>query len=421
MLDIKFIRENPESVKTAAELKNMDADIDAILRLDQQRRDNIQEGDQLKQRLNAASAEIAKKKKAGENANEAIAEMRNVSARIKEIDEARREIEAQLHARLIWVPNIPDESVPVGDESANQDIRSWGEKPEFSFTPAPHWELGEKLGILDLARGAKVSGSGFYVLTGRGARLQRALIDFMIDRHTGVGYTEVRTPYVVTSAAMFGTGQLPKLEDDMYKVGNDELYLIPTAEVPVTNLHSGETLKADDLPRKYVAYTPCFRREAGAHGKDTRGMIRVHQFDKVEMVKIVRPETSYAELESLVADAEDILQALELPYRVRVLATGDLSFAAAKCYDLEAWSAGVGTYLEVSSCSNFLDFQARRMNTRFRPAPNEKLQFVHTLNGSGLALPRTVIALLENHQTERGTVRIPEKLRPYLNGEDEIS
>jgi len=421
MLDLKFIRENPEVVKTASAQKNMDADIDGILQFDQKRRENIHEADQLKQKLNAASGEIAKKKKAGENADEAITEMRQVSAQIKQIDDQRREIEAQLNAKLIWVPNIPDASVPVGDESANLDVRSWGEKPEFSFTPAPHWELGEKLRMLDLARGAKISGSGFFVLTGRGARLQRALIDFMIDRHVREGYTEVRPPYVVTSAAMTGTGQLPKLEDDMYRIGNGELYLIPTAEVPVTNMHSGETLKAEDLPRKYVAYTPCFRREAGAHGKDTRGMIRVHQFDKVEMVKIVRPEDSYDELESLVADAEDILQALELPYRVRVLATGDLSFAAAKCYDLEVWSAGVDTYLEVSSCSNFLDFQARRMNARFRPAPKEKLQFVHTLNGSGLALPRTVIALMENHQTERGTIRIPEKLQPYMGGEKEIA
>jgi len=421
MLDLKFIRENPEVVKTASAQKNMDADIDGILQFDQKRRENIHEADQLKQKLNAASGEIAKKKKAGENADEAITEMRQVSAQIKQMDDQRREIEAQLNAKLIWVPNIPDASVPVGDESANLDVRSWGEKPEFSFTPAPHWELGEKLRMLDLARGAKISGSGFFVLTGRGARLQRALIDFMIDRHVREGYTEVRPPYVVTSAAMTGTGQLPKLEDDMYRIGNGELYLIPTAEVPVTNMHSGETLKAEDLPRKYVAYTPCFRREAGAHGKDTRGMIRVHQFDKVEMVKIVRPEDSYDELESLVADAEDILQALELPYRVRVLATGDLSFAAAKCYDLEVWSAGVDTYLEVSSCSNFLDFQARRMNARFRPAPKEKLQFVHTLNGSGLALPRTVIALMENHQTERGTIRIPEKLQPYMGGEKEIA
>jgi seryl-tRNA synthetase len=274
--------------------------------------------------------------------------------------------------------------------------------------------------MLDLARGAKISGSGYFVLTGRGARLQRALINFMIDRHVREGYTEIRPPYLVTAQTMTGTGQLPKLADDMYKLGEEDLYLIPTGEVPVTNLHAGETLKAEALPLKYVSYTPCFRREAGAHGKDTRGMMRVHQFDKVELVKIVQPESSFAELESLTADAEDILQALELPYRVRMLATGDLSFAAAKCYDLEVWSAGVDNHLEVSSCSNFLDFQARRMNTRYRPAPTEKLRFVHTLNGSGLALPRTMIALLENHQTARGTIRIPEKLRPYLGGEDEI-
>ncbi len=420
MLDIKFIRQNPDLVQTAAERKNTAIDLDGILQLDQQRRANIAEGDQLKQQLNTASAEIAKKKKAGENASEQIAAMKSVSQKISDIDEQRRGIEQELHERLLWVPNIPDSSVPVGDESCNVDIRSYGKMPESSFKPAPHWELGEKLGILDLARGAKVSGTGFFALTGRGARLQRALINFMIDRHVAHGYTELRVPYLVTSETMTGTGQLPKLAEDMYHLTGDDLYLIPTAEVPVTNLHARELLKAEHLPINYVAYTPCFRREAGAHGKDTRGMIRVHQFDKVELVKIVPPEQSYDELESLTADAEDILQSLELPYRVRVLATGDLSFAAAKCYDLEVWAAGMENYLEVSSCSNFLDFQARRMNLRFRPAPKGKPQFPHTLNGSGLALPRTMIALIENHQTERGTVRIPEKLRPYVGGEEEI-
>jgi len=421
MLDIKFIRENPEAVRAAAAQKNMSIDLDGIIALDQQRRENVQEAERLKQKLNATTAEIAKKKKAGEKADDLIAEMREVSQRIGRMDEHIRQIESDLSTKLLWVPNIPDASIPVGDESANREVRSWGEPPTFSFTPAPHWELGEKLRILDLTRGAKISGSGFFVLIGRGARLQRALINFMIDRHARAGYTEVRPPYLVTPGSMTGTGQLPKLEEDMYRLDKEDLYLIPTGEVPVTNLHAQETFRAEELPLKYVSYTPCFRREAGAHGKDTRGMIRVHQFDKVELVKIVRPETSYDELELLVADAEDILQSLELPHRVRLLATGDLSFAAAKCYDLEVWAPGVGAYLEVSSCSNFLDFQARRMNTRFRPAPQEKLQFVHTLNGSGLALPRTVIALLENHQTEKGTVRIPAKLRPYLDGADEIA
>jgi seryl-tRNA synthetase len=420
MLDIKFIRENPELVRTAAARKNTDLDLDGLLRLDKERRENILEVEKLKQQLNTASAEIAKRKKAGENAAAAIAAMKAVSEQIGGMDARLREIESALQAKLLWVPNVPDESVPVGDESNNVTIRTWGEKPAFSFTPAPHWELGEKLGMLDLARGAKISGSGYFVLTGRGARLQRALINFMIDRHVREGYTEIRPPYLVTTQTMTGTGQLPKLADDMYKLGEEDMYLIPTGEVPVTNLHAGETLKAEALPLKYVSYTPCFRREAGAHGKDTRGMMRVHQFDKVELVKIVQPESSFAELELLTADAEDILQALELPYRVRMLATGDLSFAATKCYDLEVWSAGVDNHLEVSSCSNFLDFQARRMNTRYRPAPKEKLRFVHTLNGSGLALPRTMIALLENHQTARGTIRIPEKLRPYFGGEDEI-
>ncbi len=420
MLDIKFIRENPEAVQTAALQKRMEIDLDGILRLDRRRRENITEAEQLKKQLNAASAEIGKKKKAGEDTSGAIAAMKEVSARIGEMDDACREIEAELRRKMLRVPNIPDPSSPVGGEDKNIDLRSWGEKPEFTFTPAPHWELGEKMRMLDLPRGAKVSGSGFFVLTGIGAKLQRAVINFMLDRHVAAGYTEVRPPYLVNTATMTGTGQLPKLEDDMYRIANDDLYLIPTAEVPVTNMHAGETLRAEDLPLKYVAYTPCFRREAGAHGKDTRGMIRVHQFDKVELVKIVRPEDSWNELESLLADAENILQLLELPYRVRVLATGDLSFAAAKCYDLEVWAPGVGNYLEVSSCSNFLDFQARRMNARYRPAPKEKLQFVHTLNGSGLALPRTIIALLENHQTKQGTVRIPEALRPYLGGIDQI-
>lgn len=420
MLDLRFIRDNPAVVKTAAANKNMDLDIDEIIKLDQQRREKIQAGDKLKQQLNATSAEIARKKKAGEDASEVITRMRTVSASIGELDEQRRLIEAELNDKLLWVPNIPDEATPVGDESANLDLRSWGTPPKFDFTPAPHWELGEKLGLLDLARGAKVAGSGFFVLTGRGARLQRALVNFMIDSHAAAGYTEIRPPYLATAESMTGTGQLPKLENDMYKISNDDLYLIPTGEVPVTNLHAGEILQADQLPIKYAAYTPCFRREAGAHGKDTRGMIRVHQFDKVELVKIVRAETSAEELEALVVDAERILQALELPYRVRLLATGDLSFAAAKCYDLEVYAAGVGNYLEVSSCSNFGDFQARRLNMRFRPAPQEKLQYVHTLNGSALALPRTMIAVWENHQTTRGTIRIPEKLRPYFNGEDEI-
>jgi seryl-tRNA synthetase len=300
-------------------------------------------------------------------------------------------------------------------------IREWGEKPSFDFEPAPHWELGEKLDIIDLPRGAKVSGSGFFALKGLGARLERALISFMLDYHVKEhGFTEVTVPFVSRPDSMFGTGQLPKLAEDMYRIESEDLYLIPTAEVPVTTLHMDEILSEDDLPKYYVAYTPCFRREAGAAGKDTRGIMRVHQFDKVEMVKIVKPENSYNELEELVKQAEGLLQRLNVPYRSRVLATGDLSFAAAKCYDIEVWAAGVDKFLEVSSVSNYEDFQARRMNCRYRDE-NKKVHFVHTLNGSGTALPRLVVALLENNQTENGEVIIPDALRPYMDGLERIT
>jgi seryl-tRNA synthetase len=311
-------------------------------------------------------------------------------------------------------------SVPIGDESHNRDVRSWGDRPSFAFKPLPHWEIGQKLGIYDGEAGTNVSGSGFFVLRGDGARLQRALINFMLDRHASNGYVEHRLPYLVTSKTMQGTGQLPKLAEDMYHIEADDLWLIPTAEVPLTNLEAGSIIPHSTLPRKWCAYTPCFRREAGAAGKDTRGMIRVHQFDKVELVKVVEPESSYDELESLTADSEAVLQALGLPYRVRMLASGDLSFAAAKCYDLDVYSAGVDGWLEVSSCSNFEDFQARRMDLRARPAGGGKVYFPHTLNGSALALPRTMIAMMENYQTERGTIRIPDVLAPYLGGQSEI-
>jgi seryl-tRNA synthetase len=422
MLDARYIRENTDLVKEAVKNKNEKADIDAFLELDQKRKSLTTEVQELKELRNAASEEIAKKKKAGEDASEAIAKMRDVSKRVSEMDESIREVEEKLLQQRLWIPNVPHESVPIGpDESFNIDARSWGDLPKFDFAPAPHWELGEKLGLFDLQAGAKVSGSGFLLFTGRGARLERALINFMLDMHaTKHGFTEISPPFVATTESMTGTGQIPKLEEDMYNVADTNLFLIPTGEVPVTNVHRDDTLEEDDLPVKYVAYTPCFRKEAGAHGKDTRGLIRVHQFDKIEMVMFTHPDKSWDALEGLVTYAEAVLQALELPYRVRVLATGDLSFAAAKCYDLEVWAAGVDKYLEVSSCSNFTDFQARRANIRFRPKGG-KSQFVHTLNGSGLALPRTVIALIENHQTEKGTVRIPEALRPYLGGMEEIT
>lgn len=422
MLDIKVIRDNPDLVKQACANKNDKADIDAILNLDNQRKTLLTEAESLRAEQNKASQEIAKVKKAGGDASDAIAEMKNVSAKVSELTAKVREVEDQLASAMLKVPNIPDEDVPIGpDEEHNVTVREWGEKPSFDFKPAPHWELGEKLNILDLPRGAAVSGSGFYILRGQGAKLERALISFMIDFHVReYNFVEIAPPFVCRSASMQGTGQLPKLEEDMYKLDGEDLYLIPTGEVPVTNLHREEIMSAEELPKYYCCFTPCFRREAGAAGKDTRGILRVHQFNKVEMVKIVKPETSDDEHEALVLQAEKLLQMLNIPYRVRLLATGDLSFAAAKCFDIEIWSAGVENYLEVSSVSNFRDFQARRMNCRYRDE-NKKVQFVHTLNGSGLALPRLMIALLENNQTESGEVVIPEVLRPYLGGLDKLS
>lgn len=423
MLDLRFIRENSDKVKQAIQNKGEKADLGLILSLDEKRRSLLTQADELKHQRNVVSEEIAGMKKEKKDATSVIAEMRKVSDQIGALDDQLRQLEEQINGHLLTVPNVPHESVPVGaDEDANVVVKTWGDPPKFDFEPRPHWELGQILGILDLPRAAKVTGSGFLVLTGKGARLQRALINFMLDLHTKKhNYTEVLPPFVANRASMTGTGQLPKLEEDMYLCEKDDLFLIPTAEVPVTNLHREETLKEEDLPIYYTAYTACFRREAGTYGKDTRGMIRVHQFDKVEMVKFVKPETSYDELESLLQNAEEVLQLLNLPYRVRVLCTGDLSFAAAKCYDIEAWCAGVGNFQEVSSCSNFEDFQARRMQLRFKPKGGGKLQYVHTLNGSGMALPRTMIALMENYQTEKGTVVIPEVLRPYMDGMEEIA
>ena len=422
MLDLRFISENSELVKKAVADKHEKADIDKILELDSKRKELIREVERKKAERNKATGEIAKLKKAGEDASSMITAMKNLGQEISELDVRQRDVEGELKEQLLTVPNIPDEATPVGDsEDDNVEIKSWGEKPRFDFTPAPHWEIGEKLGLFDLPSGAKISGSGFILFTGRGARLQRALINFMLDLHTNEnGYKEVSPPFMVTRQTMTGTGQLPKLEEDMYELEGGEMFLIPTAEVPVTNIHAGEILNEEDLPQYYAAYTPCFRREAGAHGKDTRGLIRVHQFDKVELVKVVKQNNSMDEHESLLADAEKVLQLLNLPYRVRILCTADLSFAAAKCYDIEVFSAGVDKYLEVSSCSIYNDFQARRMNLRYRSKDEKKPLFCHTLNGSGLALPRTIIALLENYQTEKGTVIIPEVLRPYMGGIDEL-
>ena len=418
MLDMKFIRENPDQVKRAIETKNCKADLDNLLKLDKQRRELVTNTDNLKAKRNRVSEEIGQLKKQGQNAESPIQEMRKVSDEIKLKDDQIREIEDKMNRILIWIPNIPHSSVPVGDESQNQLIKEWGDIPEFDFKVKPHYEIGPRLGLIDFDRTSRLSGSNFVGFTGIGARMVRGLINFMIDLHVGKhGYSEVWVPVIVKRDMMFGTGQLPKLEEDMYLIEKDDLFLIPTAEVPVTNLHREEILEGNLLPIYYTSYTPCFRREAGSYGADTRGLMRVHQFDKVEMVKFVRPETSYDELESLLQDAEEVLQLLELPYRVQILATGDLSFAAAKCYDIEVYASGIDKWLEVSSCSNFKDFQARRMNIRYRPEKGDKPEFVHTLNGSGLALPRTLIAIIENYQTDEGSIMVPQVLRKYVGAD----
>jgi seryl-tRNA synthetase len=421
MLDLRSIRQEPDAVRAGLAVRGAveetDGAISRVVALDEERRALIAEGDALKARRNAVSQEVGARKRRGESADDVIAEMKTVGDRIREIDGRLREIESEIEDTLLRTPNIPHASVQPGGEDANAVIREWGERRSFEFTPRPHWELGAELGLLDLAAGAKVAGSGFPVFRGQGARLERALINWMLDLHTGEhGYTEIAPPFLVNRDAMQGTGQYPKFveEGDAYLVGEDGLYLIPTAEVPVTNLHREELLTGDRLPIAYAAYSPCFRREAGAAGKDTRGLLRVHQFDKVELVRFERPERSEAALEELTGHAERVLQQLGLTYRVVRLAAGDLGFASSMTYDLEVWSPGVDRWLEVSSCSNFTDYQARRAGIRFRPAQGEKPEFVHTLNGSGVALPRTVIAILENGQQEDGSVILPEVLRPYV-------
>ncbi len=421
MLDQRFVRNNPETVKQAVANKNERVDVDRFIDLDARRRELLQTSESLKQQRNTVSDEIARMKRGGEDASGRIEAMREVSSRIREIDGDLSEIQDRSQDILVRLPNIPHPSVPVGaDESANAEVRRWGATPEVEFERKAHWDIVEALDIIDFQRAGKISGSHFVLFKGEGARLQRALIQFMLDLHIQKhGYTEIIPPYIVNRQSMFGTGQLPKMEEDMYRTDMDDLFLIPTAEVPVTNMHRDEILAEEDLPIYYTAYSPCFRREAGSYGRETRGLIRVHQFDKVEMVKFVRPETSYDELETLVNDAEEVLQLLNIPYRVVVLCTGDLSFAAAKCYDLEAWAPGVNRWLEVSSCSNFEDFQARRSGIRYRNKAG-KSQFVHTLNGSGMGMARTLIAVLEHYQTERGSIRIPEVLVPYMGGLKEI-
>jgi seryl-tRNA synthetase len=423
MLDIQFIRDNPELVKQAVANKKEKGDIGQILALDLQRRDTIKEAEKLKNTRNTVSKKIAEMKKTGADASAEIAEMKQVSDRVKELDEAMRRIEEQTQALMITIPNVPHASVKRGDSSLdNEIVAEWGEEPRFDFEPADHLEIGTRLDIIDFGRGAKISGAGFPVLKGQGALLDRALINFMLDTHTRAnGYREIFPPFLVNRASAFGTGQLPKSEEQMYHCNEDDLFCIPTAEVPVTNLHRDEVLEGEKLPLKYCAYSACFRREAGSYGKDTKGFLRVHQFNKVELVKFSPAESSYDELETLRADAEGILRALGLRYRVLALCDGDLSFAAAKCYDLEIWAPGEKKFLEVSSCSNFEDFQARRMNIRYRPRPGEKPRFVHTLNGSGVATARLLVAILESNQTAHGTVTIPPILRPYMHGMTELT
>ena len=418
MIDLKRLRQDPEASR-ASLLRRRDPSVgpllDAILELDRQRRELLVQAESLKAERNAASEEVARRKRAKEPADDLMARLKSSGDEVKALDARLRDVDTELDRRVLAVPNFPADETPDGDASANRVVRTWGEPPTFTFAPRPHWELGAALGILDLSAGAKIAGSGFPLLRGLGARLVRALSGFMLDLHTREhGYEEVAPPYLANRASLTGTGQLPKFEDDQYNVPSDDLFLIPTAEVPLTNIHRDEILDGSDLPRGYCAWTPCFRREAGAHGKDTRGLIRVHQFDKVELVRFARAEDSAAEHERMTGHAETVLQRLEIPYRVLELAAGDTGFASARTYDLEVWAAGVGTWLEASSSSTFADFQARRANIRYRPEPKAKPEFVHTLNASGVAFPRTIIALLENNQAADGSVRVPQALVPYL-------
>ncbi|NMM55141.1 serine--tRNA ligase [Paenibacillus aquistagni] len=419
MLDVKYLRTDYARVEQA--LKNRGKSPELIAEfpeLDAKRREMLQETEQLKNRRNTVSQEVAKLKKAGEPADDVIAEMRQVGDRIKELDEQIREVEQSINELMLSIPNMPSDSVPVGlSEEENVELRKWNEPTTFSFDPKAHWDLAADLNMLDFERAAKVTGSRFVFYKNAGARLERALINFMLDVHTNEhGYEEMMPPYIVNQDSLYGTGQLPKFEEDLFKLKDTEYYLIPTAEVPITNYHRDEILNGEELPRYYAAFSACFRSEAGAAGRDTRGLIRQHQFNKVELVKMVRPEDSYNELESLTAQAERILQLLKLPYRVMSLCSGDIGFSSAKTYDLEVWLPSSGTYREISSCSNFEDFQARRANIRFRRDTKSKPEFVHTLNGSGLAVGRTVAAILENYQQEDGSIVVPEALRPYMGG-----
>lgn len=422
MHDLKFLRGNRDKVEAGIALKGMSVDLTRFYQIEERRLALLHETEQLKAKRNTASEQIAGLKKSGQDASAQIAEMRALGDRVKELDAELRTLEEESTTLAAWIPQLPHASVPPGRDAAqNQLVRGGGELPKFDFEPKPHWDLATALGLLDFDRATKISGSGFLLFTGMGARLERALIAFMLDLHTTKhGYREYSPPHVIRRAALFGTGQLPKLEGDMYHIGEDDLFLNPTAEVPVTNIWRDEILEPGTVPLYATAHCASYRREAGAAGRDTRGMVRVHQFDKVELVKVVAPETSYDEHEKLARDVADVFEALELPYRVVLLCSGDMSFAAAKCYDFEVWSPGTGAWLECSSCSNFEDFQARRMGMRFRRETGAKVEFPHTLNASGVALPRTFATLLENHQRADGSVAIPKALRPYLGGLEEL-
>ncbi|MEP6591036.1 MAG: serine--tRNA ligase [Gemmatimonadota bacterium] len=418
MIDVRSLRHDPAPARAALARRGDPAALeqfDRVLELDLRLRELVGTVESLQAERNVATETVARHKRAGEPAEALLADLKVSAERVRALEADLRDIEALLESHLLNVPNLPNEDVPTGDASANLVLRSWGTPRAFEFIPRPHWELGHSLGLFDLPRGAKLTGSGFPLFTGMGARLVRGLANFMLDLHTAEhGYLEVQPPYLVNRASLVGTSQLPKFEDDLYRTHAEDLFLIPTAEVPLTNIHRDEILDGATLPLSFVAYTPCFRREAGAHGKDTRGLIRVHQFDKVELVRIVRAEDSAAEHALLTQHAETVLQRLEIPYRVLALASGDTGFGSACTYDLEAWASGIGGWLEVSSASTFRDFQARRANIRYRPVPGAKPEFVHTLNASGVAFPRTIIALLENGQEADGSVRLPPALVPYV-------
>ncbi len=422
MLDIKYLRQNIDFVAGKLRERGQEIHLEGFIALDEKRRDIIREVEALRSERNNVSKMIGERKKNRQDATEIIERMGEVSNRIKELDESQKQVDEEILQILMTLPNVPHESVVCGKGAEdNPVIRVWGEKPRFSFTPRPHWEIGEGLNILDFARGAKITGARFTLYRGLGARLERAIVNLMLDLHTGIhGYTEVLTPFMVNRESMTGTGQLPKFEEDLFRIDKVDYFLIPTAEVPVTNIHRDEILREKELPITYVAYSPCFRAEAGSYGKDTRGLIRQHQFNKVELVKFTCPENSYEELEKLTENAEEVLKRLNIPYRVVSLCSADLGFSSAKTYDIEAWLPGQDAYREISSCSNFEDFQARRASIRFRREEGGKVEFVHTLNGSGLAVGRTLVAVLENYQQADGSVVIPEALRPYMGGVDRI-